>query len=69
MSANHLLATPEAAAKLGIAPATMVDWRFHRKGPRYTKIGRLVRYHEQDLHDFLAARLIDPNRSTRGGWS
>lgn len=60
MSVEHLLSTHEAAAKLGVAPATLVDWRFHRKGPRYAKVGRLIRYREQDLAEYLQAGLVDP---------
>lgn len=63
MKVENLLSTPEAAAKLGVAPTTMVDWRFHRKGPKYAKVGRLIRYREEDLIDFLQAHLVDPQTS------
>lgn len=68
MNAPQLISTREAAAKLGVSPATLVDWRFRRRGPKYTKVGRLIRYCEQDLVDFLQAGLVDPKagRSARG---
>ena len=66
MSLEHLLSTPEAATKLGVSPATLVDWRFRRKGPKYTKIGRLIRYRDQDLADFLQDRLVDPSARDGG---
>ena len=68
MGAPNLLSTPEAAAKLGVSSATLVDWRVRRKGPRYTKLGRLVRYHDQDLSDFVQACLVEPQtrRSAKG---
>lgn len=66
MSVDHLLSTPQAAAKLGVAPATLVDWRFRRKGPKYAKVGRLVRYREPDLVEFLQSGLVDPKNSSGG---
>ncbi len=67
MNAERLFTTPEAAAKLGVAPATLVDWRFRRRGPKYTKVGRLIRYREQDLTDFLQDGLVDPKTGSGGG--
>lgn len=67
MSLGQLYSTLEAAEKLGVAPATMVDWRFRRKGPKYSKVGRLIRYRDQDLADFLQDRLVDPSARDGGG--
>lgn len=41
-----------------IASATLADWRTKRQGPPYLKIGRLVRYREEDLASWLDSRLI-----------
>ena len=47
------LTRPEAAEYLGVSPATLVEWAYRNKGPRYSKIGRHVRYRLADLEQFL----------------
>lgn len=47
------------AARLGVSRSTLQSWRYARRGPRYIKIGRLVRYRNADVDAFLTA-------STRG---
>lgn len=64
---SKLLSTPQAASMLGLAAATLVDWRHKRQGPRYAKIGRLVRYHEQDVVAFLSSRFVEPCQHRKGG--
>lgn len=44
-----------AAEYLGTPVTTLRTWRFHMVGPKYYKMGRLVRYKMCDLDDFLAA--------------
>lgn len=43
----------DAAAYLGVTYALMQKWRLHRSGPRYHRIGRLVRYNRVDLDSFM----------------
>lgn len=51
------LRTKDAAAFLGIAPATLRNWKALRIGPPARKLsGRLVVYSLDDLHAFMAAR-------------
>lgn len=49
----HTLATPEAAAYLGIAPSTLNKTRLSGDGPRFVKLGRSVRYRIEDLDQYL----------------
>jgi hypothetical protein len=50
----------EAAKILSVSPQTMRNWRCNRKGPAYTKHGaRMVRYHVQDLLDYMERGRID----------
>lgn len=51
-----VLTTPEAAAYLGLQPATLEQWRWSGKGPRFCKIGRCCRYRKEDLDAFMEAR-------------
>jgi len=40
------LTTPEAARRLGIAPATMRVWRSEGRGPTYVRVGGTIVYRE-----------------------
>ena len=47
---DQRLLTPEQAAKyLGVTPNWLAKARHFGKGPRFTKLGRLVRYDRSDL--------------------
>jgi hypothetical protein len=47
------------AIRLGVARSTLQSWRYSGRGPKYLKIGRLIRYRNVDVEAFLRA-------STRG---
>jgi len=48
-----LLTTEQAATFLGLSPNTVSQWRSLKRGPRFRKIGKLVRYAEADLLEYL----------------
>jgi excisionase family DNA binding protein len=52
------LTTPEAAAYLNLRPATLEQWRWNGRGPKFCKIGRSCRYRQSDLDAFLDARVF-----------
>jgi helix-turn-helix protein len=43
-----------AADILNAAPATLSRWRYAGKGPRFVKIGRLVRYSMRELERYIS---------------
>lgn len=43
-----------------IPAGTMRQWRFHRKGPAFVRVGRHVRYRRADLDAFLTAGRVEP---------
>ena len=51
-----LLTEQETAQRLRMTRAGLRAWRFRKQGPPYCKIGRLVRYNERDLEEFVAHR-------------
>ncbi len=61
-----LLTTAQAAKVLGIAAATLNEWRVRNEGPAYTKIGRLVRYSDYELERFVRDRTIQTS-NRKGG--
>ncbi|MDI6797675.1 MAG: helix-turn-helix domain-containing protein [Desulfatibacillaceae bacterium] len=52
---GELLSTKEAAQFLTARPNTLEIWRIQGQGPRFVKIGRLVRYKRSDLLAFIEA--------------
>lgn len=57
----------QAAQLLGLSPQTLRNWRTQRKGPPYVKLGRAIRYHLEDLRDYIASRRIVPEASDQEG--
>jgi len=53
----ELLDETQAAKILTIEVGTLRNWRVSGKGPRYTTIGRCIRYRYEDLHVFVEAGL------------
>ena len=54
---KQLVDTIQAAERLGgLKPNTLEGWRVQGIGPRYIKIGRLVRYSLDDLDAYIAAQ-------------
>jgi hypothetical protein len=49
-----------AADIIGSKVQTLLNWRHLRKGPPYTKKGRMVRYRVQDILDYMSTNRIDP---------
>ncbi len=55
---DPLLSQEDAAAFLGppgkpVPLATMQGWRYRKRGPKYTKIGRHVYYRQSALNEFV----------------
>ncbi len=43
------------AVRLGVSRSTLQSWRYAGRGPRFIKLGRLVRYRNADVDAFLQA--------------
>lgn len=58
---SDLLSREEAAAYLGVAPATLATWATTKRYPLpMVKIGRVVKYRLRDLEAFIASRTTAP---------
>ncbi len=53
---GSLLTVRQAGEALGVSKACLDGWRCRGGGPRYLKIGRLVRYEESALAAWLESR-------------
>jgi predicted DNA-binding transcriptional regulator AlpA len=56
---NRLLDERAAAQLLSCSPALLRKWRRLGGGPRYCKIGSLVRYSEADLTAFIEQSRVE----------
>lgn len=53
--AASLMDEKAVAELLNISLQTLRNWRWKREGPRFTKLGRLVRYRRADIEAFIEA--------------
>ena len=66
-TAPTTLDTENAAIFLGVAPATLRDWKCQRIGPAYIQYSaRCVRYALADLEKFMADRRVVPSPRSLG---
>lgn len=49
-----LLTQKEVKEITGLADSTLEQWRIKGKGPKFVRLGRLVRYRLSDLLDYLS---------------
>jgi len=47
-----------AAQMLGTKAKTMANWRYQGIGPKFIKVGRLVKYDPDDLQAYREARRV-----------
>ena len=59
---EHYLNEREVSELTGIAKQTLRNWRSRGCGIPYFKIGRAVRYSEQDIVSYFAEHRIEPAR-------
>jgi predicted DNA-binding transcriptional regulator AlpA len=65
MNTEHRAVTEiEAAEFLGLAVATLRAWRHRKKGPKFHRFGRAVRYLISDLEDFVRRSIVVPGDTT-----
>lgn len=61
--------TRAAASYLGMSKSTLEKTRVFGGGPKYLKLGHLVRYRQQDLDEWMSERLIGSTSEQIGGTS
>jgi predicted DNA-binding transcriptional regulator AlpA len=54
---DPLLHSRDAAKMLGLSISWLAKSRLRGDGPRYTKIGRAVRYPESSLREYIKSRM------------
>ena len=61
---SAILTEIEAAKFLNMKIPTLRAWRLKRRGPRFLKFGRAVRYRLSDLEQFVAESAISPRQTS-----
>lgn len=62
---RSLLRPDEVAEALSISEYTLANWRSRAQGPAHIKVGRLVRYREDAVAEWLGEREYADSRSSR----
>lgn len=57
MARRCLVDQREAARYLGVKVHTLENWRYLGKGPRFYRVGQLVKYDQADLDAWLDGRV------------
>lgn len=53
---SELLDEARLSAMLGVSRSTLQSWRYSGRGPRFIKLGRLIRYRNTDVEAYLRAQ-------------
>jgi hypothetical protein len=53
---GELLMPEEAAKLLRVSEGTLRDWRYHKTGPAYIRVGQRPRYDLRDLERWVQER-------------
>lgn len=61
-----LLTEAEAAELLSLSVRTLQAWRYGSSGPRYCRLGRMVRYRRADLLTWIEAQTPEPSLVQEG---
>jgi excisionase family DNA binding protein len=61
---DHLLSPDEVAEYLGVPIATLYAWRGRHTGPRAVRVGRHLRYRENDLAAWIESQATGGRRAS-----
>jgi len=54
----RLLSEKEVALRLNVSISAIRRWRYGRIGPKYVRIGGIIRYRSADIEDFITRHTI-----------
>ena len=57
---ERLLTESEMAHRLGVSISGLRKWRERHVGPKFIRLGRLIRYSVVDLEEWLASNKEEP---------
>jgi len=54
-TSEDLIDEATLAMRLGVSRSTLQSWRYAGRGPRFIKLGRMIRYRNADVDAYLRA--------------
>jgi excisionase family DNA binding protein len=63
---SEALTETDVAKRLSLSVATLRAWRLKRKGPRFVRFGRAVRYLSADVDRFIESSLVENDAKRTG---
>ena len=59
MQSEQALTEMQVAEQLGLSVATLRAWRLQKRGPRFVRFGRCVRYLPADVRRFIDESIVE----------
>ncbi len=59
MTEQKFITEVEVSERTKIPLNTLRSWRYQRRGPKFRKLGRLVRYSILDLNSFMNEHVVE----------
>lgn len=60
---QKILNEVEVSKLINLALPTLRNWRHLRRGPKYLKMGKSVRYFESDVIEYVNSRRVSPENN------
>lgn len=67
LRSQSMLTEAQASKMFGISKSTLRTWRWQKKGPRYYKSGRMIRYKMEDIDTYLVGQPVETLDSLKQG--
>lgn len=61
---DSLLTPKQVAHRLAVPVGSLTNWRYTGVGPRYIKLGRLVRYRAADVEAWVDAQTREASKAS-----
>ncbi|WAL64464.1 helix-turn-helix domain-containing protein [Amycolatopsis cynarae] len=49
----RLMSRKEVAEDIGVSPATLAQWAYQGRGPKYIRVGKFAKYRWSDVESWL----------------
>ena len=57
---EKLYTEKEMADLMGVSSNMLAHWRSYGQGPKYMKMGRLIRYRREDVEEYFSSIAVTP---------
>jgi len=57
---NKLITASDVKDQIGTSVNTLANWRSEGVGPKYIKVGHMVKYRQSDIDAWLTSKTVTP---------